>query len=229
MKYLSIVSTGLTLLSVIVLIYLKFVKKKDRAVILTKTQQSVMDLTNIIDIRDHFLYSKDGKIFTYLKIAPVSLDLLSEREKDQLSRTLSAELSRETKPFKLLALSRPIDISPLIDEYSQLHSMSKDEKQRQLLIHEMEMLKDFMNSEEVVVRQFFIVIWEKYHDGIEADFIKRAKDFALSFQNAGVRCELLKEDEIITLINMIHNPAYIHLEDTDYQEYIPKINLREGI
>jgi hypothetical protein len=84
--------------------------------------------TNVLTIRGNLLYSRNGYIFTYLKLHPVSLDLLSEREKIILSNILCAQLSKNTKPFKLLALSRPVDITPLLDEYEMIAQTSTDEK-----------------------------------------------------------------------------------------------------
>lgn len=203
-------------------------KKGNRKPTFTKQQLTASEITNVLDIRDKFLYSWDGQIFTYLKITPVSLDLLSAREKEVLSSVLSAEISRETKPFKLIALSRPVDITPLLDEYALLLSSSSDEKQKELLRLEMKQMKEYMNSGEVVQRQFFIVLWDKYYPGCEAEMLKRTKDFAISFEAANVGCEILNEDGIITLCNMINNPAFIHLEDTDYKEHIPIIGSKEG-
>lgn len=204
-------------------------KKRNKKQVLTKQELTASEITNVLDIKDKFLYGRDGTIFTYLKINPVSLDLLSDREKEVLSSVLSAELSRETKPFKLIALSRPIDITPLLDEYTILLGSSSDEKQKELLRLEMNQMRQYMNSGEVVQRQFFIAIWDKYAPGCETDMLKRTKDFALSFQNANVGCEILNEDGIITLCNLINNPAFIHLEDTDYRELIPTFNRKEEI
>ncbi|KAB3529594.1 helix-turn-helix domain-containing protein, partial [Alkaliphilus pronyensis] len=47
--------------------------------------------------------------------------------------------------------------------------------------------------EKVVERQFYIVLWQKYYDGVEEDLIKRAKDFIRRFESCGVPCTLLKE------------------------------------
>lgn len=200
--------------------------KRNRKQKLTARERSASELTNVIDIRDQFLYGRDGHIYAYLKITPVSLDLLSQREKEALSSVLSAELSRETKPFKLIALSRPVDITPLLDEYELLLSLSNNDKQKELLRLEMKQMNEYMNSEEVVERKFFISLWDKYYPRCEAEMLKRTRDFALSFRTANVGCEILCEDGIITFCNMIHNPAFIHLEDTDWRESIPIINMR---
>ena len=58
--------------------------------------------------------------------------------------------------------------------------------------------------------------------------LKRMNEFALCFEAAGVRTEILKEDDIIRLINMVNNPSGIHMEDTDYAESFLTITDKGG-
>ena len=45
--------------------------------------------------------------------------------------------------------------------------------------------------------------------------------------SVGVLCDILQEKEIVRLLNLVHNPAYSHLEEPDYEATIPL--LKEGI
>lgn len=99
-----------------------------------KEQQTANEFVNVRDIRDRYLYTRDNKVMMYIKINPIAIDLLSEREKKILTKQLTAELSAEQKPFKFLAVSRPVDISPLISEYSQLMAGTSNQKQKELLL-----------------------------------------------------------------------------------------------
>ena len=38
-----------------------------------------------------------------------------------------------------------------------------------------------------------------------------------------IHCESLKEKEIIRLMNIINNPAYIYLEDTEFEATVPML------
>ena len=38
-----------------------------------------------------------------------------------------------------------------------------------------------------------------------------------------ISCEILNQREIMRFINLINNPYYAHLEDTDYEKNIPII------
>lgn len=202
------------------LVYLKVGKKKTKETI-DKEQKTANDFVNVKDIKDRFLYTRDGQIIMYVKINPISIDLLSEREKKQLCKTLTAELSSEQKPFKFLAVSRPVDISPLINEYTQIISSTSDQKQKDLLRNEMLVMSNYALSGDVVERQFYIMLWEKYEDGIERDMTRRCYEFVSKFESGNIRCKILKEQDIVRLCNLVNNPAYANVEDTEFEATIP--------
>ncbi len=202
------------------LVYLKAGKKKTKETI-DKEQKTANDFVNVKDIKDRFLYTRDGQIVMYVKINPISIDLLSEREKKQLCKTLTAELSSEQKPFKFLAVSRPVDISPLINEYTQIISSTSDQKQKDLLRNEMLVMSNYALSGDVVERQFYIMLWEKYEDDIERDMTRRCYEFVSKFESGNIRCEILKEQDIVRLCNLVNNPAYANIEDTEFEATIP--------
>lgn len=201
-------------------VFLKRDKKKSKE-ILNKDDQTANEFVNVKDIKDRFLYTRDGQIIMYIKINPISIDLFSEREKKQLNKTLTAELSSEQKPFKFLAVSRPVDISPLINEYTQIIASTSDQKQKDLLRNEMMVMSNYALSGDVVERQFYIMLWEKYEEGVERDLSKRCYEFISKFESGSIRCEILKEQEIVRLCNLINNPTYSNIEDSEFQATIP--------
>lgn len=82
-----------------VLFYLKTSKpqRKEQADLAAQTAQQFV---NVHDIRGNFLYTQDGYLLCYLRIYPISLDLLSPSEKRLLINKLTAELSSVRFPFK---------------------------------------------------------------------------------------------------------------------------------
>ena len=70
-------------------------------------------------------------------------------------------------PFQLLAVSRPVDISPILSELSDTLTGTADMKQKELLKQEILEMSGFALSGEVVERQFFIKIWDRANDGAE--------------------------------------------------------------
>ncbi|MBK5261909.1 MAG: hypothetical protein JJE17_04945, partial [Peptostreptococcaceae bacterium] len=137
----------------------------------------------------------------------------SDNEKEQICRVLTAELSSIQKPFKFLAVSRPVDITPLINEYTELLSKTNDQKQKELLRNEIMVVSNYATSGEVIERQFYVMLWNKYREGIEPDLLKECREFIQKFESVNMRCDIIKEQEIVRLCNLINNPAY------DYSDY----------
>lgn len=193
-----------------VIIYLQIQKKKANT--LNIDQQTAQDMINVKDIRNNFLYTKNGLIMMYLRINPINKDLFSKREEKLLTRRLSAQFSGDRKPFKFIAVSRSTDISPMLSDYEQKRSSSTDSVRKYLLKEEMSALADFSLSGDAIERRFYFCIWQRFNDVAEKEITKRMNEFVSRFQSAGISVEIAHEREIAQLINLIHNPAYTQLE-----------------
>ena len=71
---------------------LPFGKKKSSARDLERQKklQTANEFVNVKDVRGPVLYSRDGLLFAFLRIQPISLDLLSPREKEKKIRSFAA-------------------------------------------------------------------------------------------------------------------------------------------
>lgn len=206
----------------LLLLILKNTKKRPVSDEATMAMQTAQQFINVRDIKDKYLYTKDGLVLTFLRIHSISIDLYSKSEKNTLIKLLTAELSDIQYPFKFMAVSRPVDISPLI---SDMQSMLKnaDDKRKELLRQEILQMSSYALSGEIVERQFYISVWEKQEDGAEKDLLKRASLLAEKFTTNGIGCDVLAEKEIVRLLNLVNNPSYTHLEDTEFEASIPTL------
>ena len=185
-------------------------------------KETAQELINIKDINDKYLYTNEGNIMMYLRIDSISIDLYSKNEKETLMKSLTAELSEIQYPFKFIAVSRPVDISPIISNMQEMIKFSND-KQKELLKKEIIEMNNFALSGDIVERQFYLVIWEKYQEGIEKEINRKAMLLAEKFTINNINCEILSQREIMRFINLINNPYYAHLEDTEFKNDIPII------
>lgn len=182
--------------------------------------QTAQEFINVKDIRDRFLYTSDGLVLVFIRIHAVSIDLYSKAEKYSLIRQLTAQLSDIQYPFKFMAVSKPVDISPVITD---MQSMLKgaDDRRRELLRQEILQMSGFALSGEIVERQFYVSLWDQAGEGAEKELSRRAALFSEKFSGCGIPCSLLGEKEIVQLLNMVHNPSYTHLEDAEFSPSIP--------
>ena len=205
-----------------VLFYTKFAKKNAAAKnTADPSVRSANEFVNVKDIRGKFLYTRDGQTMAYLKILPISIDLFSKNEKKQIVRQLTANMSSVQYPFQLLAVSRPVDISPILSELSETLTGTADIKQKELLKQEILEMSGFALSGEVVERQFYIKIWDRAVDGVERDLLQKLKYLSGYFADCGIQTEILEQQDIVRLCNLVNNPAYVHLEDAGFEAAIP--------
>jgi hypothetical protein len=204
-----------------VFIFLKFQKGRSKSTE-SLPEKTANEFINVRDIQGNLLYTLDGLALCFLKINPISIDLYSKNEKLTLMRMLTAEISSVQHEFQFLAVSRPIDISPLLMELTSLLT-TDDLKQKELLKQEIAEMNAYAISGEIVERQFYIILWDRMDDDAQRELLNRAKQFAQNFIDCGVECELLPQREIVRLCNLVNNPAYTHLEDSDTEPTIPII------
>lgn len=211
----------------LLLIVLKHSKPKNKGGGESLAIQTAQEFINVRDIQDKYLYTTDGLILTFVRIHSISIDLYSKAEKNSLIRQLTAELSDIQYPFKFLAVSRPVDISPVITD---MQSMLKeaDDRRKELLRQEILQMSGFALSGEIVERQFYVSLWERAEEA-EKELFKRAALFSEKFSGCGIPCDVLGEKEIVRLLNLVHNPSYTHLEDTEFSATIPVLEYeRQG-
>ena len=203
-----------------------FIKQKEKNKYKDKNipEATANEFINVKDICGNFLYTRDGLMMCYLKLTPISIDLYSKIEKKNIVRTLTAEMSGTQFPFKFIAVSRPIDITPLI---SELHSllMTTDMKQKELLKAEMIEMSNFAMGGDIVERQFYICLWEKSHEGADKELMNRARLMVENFGGSRITCDILGQQDIVRLCNLVNNPSYTHIEDNNFETSIPLLNM----
>ncbi len=178
---------------------------------------------NIKDIRNNFLYTNDNKVMCYIKIQPLNLYLLSNKEQEQIIKQLSAELSSETKEMKFFSIARPVDVGDLIQDLQDKANNSLDQIQKGLLKKHINETVRLTFTGEAVERQNFLIIWQDISDYAEKDLLKRAMELVNKFANCNVKSEILDEQYIIQLCSGFTNMNFAFKEDSDYEDYMPMI------
>ncbi len=172
------------------------------------TNTTAKDFTNIEDIRDGIIYTKDGTIHMFLKIPAISVDLLSNNEQLNLTRNLTNSLKAIDFRWKFIALSRPIDIAPIISKLNdKLYDFTDNlneasAMQRELLKKEIMVMTNFGISGEVVERKFFVTIWNTNND--KEDLKIKAKKLIEAFNDVKIGADYTTRAETIKFINMFN-------------------------
>ncbi|MCL2076856.1 MAG: hypothetical protein FWH08_00415 [Oscillospiraceae bacterium] len=176
-------------------------------------EKTAQEFVNAKDILGNFLYTLDGNIFAFVKIEGISLELYSDDELKQLCKQLSSSLSKFHFPFKYISVSRPVDVSKTMREYSDMHETAEGGR-RNLLKSDMAELTNLVMSGETLERQHYIAIWRiKSED--ERILTGRIEELSKCFRDCFIGAEILDKRGIVTLCNLVNIPAYVHIESTD--------------
>jgi len=203
-------------------------KKKD-ATIEAQLQRNLTanDFVNVKDIDGSIVHSKDNKLFAYIKINPLSLELLSEEEQKLRGRQFTAEFSAISRRYKFFFLSRPVDVSFMLDNYSRIEAEANNPIRKKLLRNKKMEVNQFAISGEVLEHNFFLVLWMQNRKDAQKELLKLAVEVIGRFKACRMEVSLCNENEIIKMFNLFANPNYAHLEDADINEYIPFVTVSE--
>ena len=170
-----------------------------------------------------FCFDQDDYAISYVRLQPPMSSLWSKREKRMRTNTLVAEVSKDKAPWILTAVSRPMDITQLINQYRQKRDETDDPIRKQILKQETRELQTKVGAGEAIERQFFIKVWMNNKPGVEAELMDRARNIISAYESIGVLGHILKKPEIIRYCNLVHNPAYINMDDVSVDANMPFI------
>lgn len=200
--------------------YFIFFRKKEtlnEEEIKLKTAQ---DFTNVKDIKDCFLFTNDDLVFTYLEVQPISMEMLSDSEKQLITKNITSALSVEKKPFKTLSFPKEIDLSFLIYKYENMYKVASTETEKKLIRLEINKMKEIMFEKASNEFKFYFILWEKSED--TSLLLKRSKDFIQRFEENKIKVNLINEKEIYRLCNLVNNPT--NFDNGIYERTFPIIS-----
>lgn len=145
---------------------------------------------------------------------------MSIAEQKVIIRNLAVEMSAENKPFKHFSISRPVNISGLIDDLTDAYMVAETPQQKELLKQNIDTINNFALSGDVVERPFYFIIWEKYYDGVQDYLTKRAEELCVRLNSVQKDIERA-DNEIVQLCNLFANSASSHFENGNIIPSIP--------
>lgn len=174
----------------------------------------------ILDIKNNYIYTRDGNVIAGIKLYSINTQLLTEREKQNLINELSSELSSEQEEIKYFNIARAVDISPLQEYLTELINTTDNSIQKRLLkVHLKEVQKMSLKG-EIVERQSFLMVNTLRTDNCEKDLLKRCLELSNKFERCDIKTEILDEPSLIQLCNSFLNLNYAHREDSDIEDKV---------
>ncbi len=160
---------------------------------------------NILDIEDNIFYSLDNKVSIYIKIEPVPFEYLSSDEKSIIVKRLTRELAGERDIIKIITMSLPISTVEVDKYLDEKRNSAKNSFKRSMLLKQIDDINKLSYRGEMIEKQVIIQLFQSSVDNVNEKLEKRAKEFVIKLQNAGITSHILNKREILQLFNSFLN------------------------
>lgn len=192
-----------------------------------KNTQSLNQFLNIKDIKGNYLYTLDEQVISFIKVNPMNIELLSDKELETKMDSSSIEFSNEQFPYKIIVVPRAVDISDYIREQEELRNKLTDDTCIEIINNRIISTTEMIENKNIIENEFYIMFYDSNKDNIEIELNKRANNWVGRLKNCGLKSEILEERDIILLIKSFTIPEFARTEGTDYTDNIVKIK-RKG-
>lgn len=192
-----------------------------------KNTQSLNEFLNIKNIKENYLYTLDEQVISFVKVNPMNIELLSDKELETKMDSSSIEFSNEQYPYKIIVVPRAVDISDYIREQEELRNKLTDDTCIEIINNRIISTTEMIENKNIIENEFYIMIYDSNKDNIEIELNKRANNWVGRLKNCGLKSEILGERDIILLIKSFTIPEFARTEGTDYTDNIVKIK-RKG-
>lgn len=183
-----------------------------------KAKIDANEFVNVSDIKDGMIESKDGMVYAFVRLSPITLELYSEKELLDFADKLSSEMSGERKPFKLCSVPQSVDVKPQMARLNSLRKGTANEAKKYFLARSMEYLGEIATSNGSAESMYFIAIWETANDAGRRELKRRAENFVNFFDNAGLSARRMEDEEIAQELRCYASPSLMVLDIDDMED-----------
>lgn len=160
---------------------------------------------NILYIEDDVFYSLDNKASIYIKIEPIPFEYLSSNEKSSVVKRLTRELAGERDIIKIITMSLPISTAEINKYLDEKRNNAKNSFKRSMLLKQIDDINKLSYRGDMIEKQVIIQLFQNNVDNVNDKLEKRAKEFVIKLQNAGITSHILNKREILQLFNSFLN------------------------
>ena len=193
-----------------------------------KNTQSLNEFLNIKNIKGNYLYTLDEQVISFIKVNPMNIELLSDKELESKMDFEAIEFSNEQFPYKIIVIPRAVDISDYIREQEELRNKLTDDVCIEIINNRIISTTEMIENKNIIENEFYIMIFDANKENIEIELNKRANNWISRLKNCGLKSEILEEREIILLVKSFTIPEFARTEGTDYRDNIVQIK-RKGV
>ncbi len=176
----------------------------------------------IKDIKDDLVILKDGSMAMVIQTTAVNFDLLSENEQLAIIETFAQFLNSLSFVIQIVIRSKRLDISSYLGQLTEAQQRQKNPLLKQIMQHYQTFVATTIRENEVLDKQFFIVIPVSYYEvglinNTDANFTKiktllipRRDHVLKQLTRIGLKGTVLTQEKLIKLYYDIFNESSIN-------------------
>jgi hypothetical protein len=172
------------------------------------------DFVDVRDISRNLLITKSGYKIGFLRLFPINIDLLSNREKESLTDTITGEFKSEKNPFIIYSIPRTIDMDAYLSFLGDCYDREITNAKRKMLLNIMiNEANEKALSGKNCEHQFYIKVWEKADiKDCDKRIEERLYDLSNRFNSINNANRRIDDIEIIKLCNLFANSSTASFE-----------------
>ncbi len=175
-------------------------------------------LTNVKNIRNRILYTKDGYAIVYLRVYSFNMDLLSLEEIRNINTQLTGSFMGDQQNMIYFSLPREVDLDAYKAFLEEKYMTEIGNHIRKQIIRTMvNQASDLTNAGDTYEHQHFIRLYQEVSGNenfVENDLLSRAMDFVERYDTVGIKLELLDDVEILKICNLFGNAGQAVTDST---------------
>lgn len=183
-----------------------FIKTKEKLDTAKMTAQMWLPLLNI---ENNKVYLKNSTAFSILKIEPVNILLMTEKEIKNLIENFAAVLNGLSGNFQFFTLSRPVELD---NHLLSLNTLLKEETnflKKNLLREYIKNISYVAASGELTERRYYLL----YKTSIEENLDYELQNLINSLSSAEINVKILSDNDILDLNCLFFNPKTAYFEE----------------
>ncbi len=174
-----------------------------------KTAQQWMPVE---DITDKVVYLKNKMLVAAVRVGPINIHLLSEREQKAKIQMLYEVLNGLEYAYQPFSAARPVDLNGYIARQEQLKQVETDYIRRKLYTGSIQAAAYKATSGEALERYFYVVIPERAEGHAEDIVIQKATDLAGALTDIGLVSHVCSDQELREMNFIFTHPAQASVE-----------------
>jgi len=197
-------------------------KKKNKEVLSPEEIQTMaekktaQDWIPLKDVINSLAYTKDDYVVGYLCIEPFNLELLGNKEQNQVIESLTEALNGEDESFMWYATDRPADLEPYLEDLKYKAETSEKSIKKILLGKYASSTRNQLIAGDLVEKRFYMAVRAKNDKKVELLLHQRLNSIIDGLIGVGLQVKLGTDKSVYELFSIFADPSSSLFDTGDY-------------